>query len=86
MRIAIDAMGGDKAPDAIVAGVIDAADLLDEPDYAKRFLDDDCAPYGLELWPAAVMLAEYILQNDSNHVGRAIEIGCGGSPPLNSIV
>jgi len=32
MRIAIDAMGGDKAPDAIVTGVIEAADMLDETD------------------------------------------------------
>ena len=55
----------------------DAADLLDEPDYAKRFLDEDRAPYGLELWPAAIMLAEYILQNDRSGGGQAIEIGCG---------
>ena len=60
-----------------IACLDDAADLLDEPDYAKRFLEDDCAPYGLELWPAAIMLAEYILQHESHDGGRAIEIGCG---------
>jgi len=32
MRIAIDAMGGDNAPDAIVNGAIEAADILDEND------------------------------------------------------
>lgn len=32
MRIALDAMGGDNAPDAIIAGTIDAADALDETD------------------------------------------------------
>jgi predicted nicotinamide N-methyase len=60
-----------------IACLDDAADLLDEPDYAKRFLEEDRAPYGLELWPAAIMLAEYILQHESNDGGRAIEIGCG---------
>lgn len=60
-----------------IACLQDAADLLDEPDYARRFLDDDCAPYGLELWPAAVMLAEYLLQHETRGGGRAIEIGCG---------
>ena len=29
VRIAIDAMGGDHAPDAILAGCLDALDLLD---------------------------------------------------------
>ena len=60
-----------------VACLDDAADLLDEPDYAKRFLEDDCAPHGVELWSAAVMLAEYILRNEINRGGQAIEIGCG---------
>ncbi len=41
-----------------IAGLRDASALLDEPDFAKRFLDDDVAPYGLVLWPAALMLAE----------------------------
>jgi len=32
MRIAIDAMGGDNAPDAIIAGAIESIELLDETD------------------------------------------------------
>jgi len=32
MRIAIDAMGGDNAPDAIISGAIEAVELLDEDD------------------------------------------------------
>ena len=32
MRIAVDAMGGDKAPDAIISGAIEALDLLDKGD------------------------------------------------------
>lgn len=32
MRIAIDAMGGDNAPDAIVSGAVEAIDLLDKDD------------------------------------------------------
>ena len=32
MRIAIDVMGGDHAPDAIVAGCLDAVDLLGDDD------------------------------------------------------
>lgn len=32
MRIALDAMGGDKAPDEIIAGAIEVAELLDKDD------------------------------------------------------
>jgi glycerol-3-phosphate acyltransferase PlsX len=32
MRIAVDAMGGDNAPDEIIAGVIESAELLDKDD------------------------------------------------------
>ncbi len=39
-----------------LAGLRDAADLLDQPDYAKKFVEEDRAPYGMELWPAAPML------------------------------
>ena len=55
----------------------DATDLLDEPDFAKHFIDDDRAPYGMELWPAATMLAEYILTNDPGHDREALELGAG---------
>jgi len=33
MRIAIDAMGGDNAPDEIIAGAVEAADVLDKDDH-----------------------------------------------------
>ena len=60
-----------------VACLRDAADLLDEPDYAERFLEEDRAPYGMELWPASLMLAEYILQHEPGDGRPAIELGCG---------
>lgn len=60
----------------VIAGVEDAADLLDDPTYAKRFIEDDIAPYGVELWPAAIMLAEYIAGDDRSGC-HAIELGCG---------
>jgi len=60
-----------------IDALADAAQLLDEPDYAKRFLEDDVAPYGLELWPSAVMLCEHVLTADPSPKGPAIELGCG---------
>jgi predicted nicotinamide N-methyase len=60
-----------------IMGVEDAADLLDQSDFARRFLEDDVAPYGLELWPAARMLAEHLLQGQSGAGRSAIELGCG---------
>ena len=32
MRIAIDAMGGDNAPDAIISGTLESIELLDDGD------------------------------------------------------
>jgi len=60
-----------------IAGVKDAADLLDQPDFAKRFVEDDLAPYGLELWPAARMLAEHVVRGEPGAGRSAIELGCG---------
>lgn len=60
-----------------IVGLRDAADLLDHDDYAKRFLDEDVAPYGLELWPAARMLAEHVLEGEDGRGRSAIELGCG---------
>jgi predicted nicotinamide N-methyase len=60
-----------------IARVEDAAGLLDEADFAKRFLEDDVAPYGLELWPSAIMLAEYLLSQKEGAGCRAVELGCG---------
>ncbi len=60
-----------------VAVLRDAADLLDQPDFARRFIEEDRAPYGMELWPAAIMLADYVLRRDPGEGGRAVELGCG---------
>lgn len=60
-----------------IVGLNDAADLLDHDDYAKRFLDEDVAPYGLELWPAARMLAEHVLAGEDGKGRSAVELGCG---------
>ena len=55
----------------------DAADLLDHHDFARRFLEQDMAPYGVEFWPASRMLADYILQGQPGANRQAIELGCG---------
>lgn len=60
-----------------MASLKDAADLLDDEEFARRFTEEDRAPYGLELWPSAVMLAEYILQMGKGAGRSALEIGCG---------
>ncbi|MGD2111393.1 MAG: methyltransferase domain-containing protein [Phycisphaerae bacterium] len=60
-----------------IVALADAADLLDHEDYAKRFIDDDVAPYGLELWPASRMLAEAILRGEDGQGRSALELGCG---------
>lgn len=60
-----------------IAGLKDAADLLDDPDFAKRFVEEDRAPYGLELWPASQMLADHILLGEDGANRRAVEVGCG---------
>jgi predicted nicotinamide N-methyase len=66
-----------------IATLTDAADLLDEPDFAQRFLEEDLAPHGLQLWPAAIMLAEHILQAEPGAGRKAVELGAGLA--LNSI-
>jgi len=55
----------------------DAADLLDVAEFGRRFLDDGIAPYGFELWPGAVMLAEWIVTGQAGPPSDALEIGCG---------
>ncbi len=60
-----------------IAGLKDAADLLDDPDFAKRFVEEDRAPYGMELWPASQMLADHILRGEDGADRPAIEVGCG---------
>lgn len=60
-----------------VAALADAADLLDQDDYARKFIEEDRAPYGLELWPASIMLAEHVLAAEPGRGRRALELGCG---------
>lgn len=60
-----------------IAALKDAAALLDDPEYGQRFIDQDFAPYGMELWPSAIMLAEHVIATDSPPHGTAIELGCG---------
>ncbi len=60
-----------------IAALKDAADLLDEPDFAKEFIEHDRAPYGMELWPAAIMLAQFILTHDPGEGREALELGAG---------
>lgn len=60
-----------------LARLRDAADLLDEPDFARRFEQEDMAPYGVELWPAAYLLGEYIAAQPPGEQRWALELGCG---------
>lgn len=60
-----------------LASLADAADLLDQDDYARKFIEEDRAPYGLELWPASIMLAERVLAAEPGRGRRAMELGCG---------
>lgn len=60
-----------------LARLDDPAALLDHPDFAERFLADNQAPYGLELWPSSLMLAELILQEEAGDGRRAVDLGCG---------
>ncbi len=60
-----------------LAAVKDAADLLDDPEMGRRFIEEDIAPYGLELWPSAVMLARHVMIGEPGRGRPAIELGCG---------
>ncbi|MFQ5591042.1 MAG: methyltransferase, partial [Phycisphaerae bacterium] len=60
-----------------IARLQDAADLLDDPEFARRFTEEDVAPYGVELWPSAIMLAEHILAKSHPAPRKAVELGAG---------
>jgi len=60
-----------------VASMRDAAGLLDDPEFGKKFVELDVAPYGLELWPAAGMLTEYILNGERGEGRKTLDLGCG---------
>lgn len=55
----------------------DAAALLDDAEVVRECEKTDRLPYGFELWPAALMLAEYLYRSESGQGRRAIELGCG---------
>ncbi len=61
----------------VLARLDDPAALLDHPDFAERFLEDSQAPFGLELWPSSLMLAELVLLEGPGGRRRAIDLGCG---------
>jgi predicted nicotinamide N-methyase len=53
-------------------------ELLNEPAVLQRFEQDEYMPYWAHVWPAACMLAEFILAEDpAPEGGRALEIGSG---------
>ncbi len=58
-------------------GLRDAADLLDEPSFAREFVEQDRAPYWAQLWPASLMLAEHVWACPDGSGQSAIELGCG---------
>lgn len=60
-----------------ISALHDAADLLNDPEYAQKFVDEDRAPYGMELWPGAMMLSEYLLSDEPGNGRAALELGCG---------
>lgn len=55
----------------------DAAELLDLPEFERRFVEEDRLPYGLELWPASQILSEMILSDEPGDGRSAVELGCG---------
>lgn len=60
-----------------VATLKDAAELLDDPELLDHFHRTDRLPYGLELWPSALMLAEHLTKDGPGAGREAVELGCG---------
>jgi predicted nicotinamide N-methyase len=56
--------------------VRDTNRLLDEID-SRTFAVDERLPYWAELWPAAVALARFCLEEKTVKGGRVLELGCG---------
>jgi len=61
-----------------IAALKDAAALLDDVEVVRECEKTDRLPYGFELWPAALMLAEHLYRGEPGRGRRAIELGCGG--------
>lgn len=51
--------------------------LLDSPEVLSASVLDDYMPYWAYLWPAALQIAESILQNPWPRETRVLELGCG---------
>jgi predicted nicotinamide N-methyase len=51
--------------------------LLDNPAVRAAFAADDYMPYWADLWPAARMLAKYLMQQSWQAGLHALEVGCG---------
>ncbi|MGB0715140.1 MAG: class I SAM-dependent methyltransferase [Phycisphaerae bacterium] len=72
-----------EGQEILVSGLKDAADLLEEADFGARFIQDDVAPYGMELWPASKMLAHFVASQSQTMIARhapaarMLEIGAG---------
>jgi predicted nicotinamide N-methyase len=60
-----------------IAALKDAAALLDDAEVVRECEKTDRLPYGFELWPAALMLSEYLYRSEPGQRRRAIELGCG---------
>jgi len=66
------------APDAFdIISLKDAAALLDDAEFVRECEKTDRLPYGFELWPASLMLAEHLYRHEPGQGRRAIELGCG---------
>lgn len=51
--------------------------ILDHPEVNAAIVNDGYMPYWADLWPAARMLAKWIVRNPWPGGGHALEIGCG---------
>ena len=73
MRIAVDVMGGDNAPDAILTGCLDAVDLLGPDDTLVLIGDEEVIREGI---------VERSLRDETRIevVGTTQEVGMGDSP------
>ncbi|MBN1345055.1 MAG: methyltransferase domain-containing protein [Phycisphaerae bacterium] len=60
-----------------LVGPANEDDLLESPDVQARFEADEYLPYWGQLWPSAVMLAAFVLQDQLGSGRSALEIGCG---------
>ncbi len=73
MRIAIDAMGGDHAPDEIIAGALEAAPLLDQDDQIiligpKDVISEKLPPNSAKKYNIEIVHADSIIGMDESPV------------------